>query len=178
MEPQNNSTEDPASSWPPPVYAEAVEPENTSGMKTTVPVEVSSIRWNWGAFLGGPVWAMFNGLIYYFWRFLGLGAVGGILAVGAFGSFDSLVYVLPIEILICLTIDLWIRCQLATKGTSESWQRLYRPKGVQGFLNEQAVWSRAMVVITSVLTLLIVRFIYGLVLGIQSIIRAFAHLGS
>jgi len=167
---------DTPSTWPPPIYPDDVEPENTSGTNTTVPVEVSTIRWNWGAFLGGPFWAMFNGLINYFWCFAGLGAVGGLLAFGAFGSFYSALYVLPAEILTCFVLDLWLRCQLATKGTSESWKRLHRPKGVQGFLTEQAVWSRVMASVTIVSTILLIRFVYYLVLGIQSIIRAFQSL--
>ena len=52
----------PSAVWPPPptnapVFAAPEESVNTSGMKTTVPPEIASLKWNWGAFLLSFLWA-------------------------------------------------------------------------------------------------------------------------
>lgn len=117
-------------SWPPPPVGQPQHDtlvlQNTSGMNSTVPPEISQYRWNWGAFILSVFWAFANKVQPYGWVLLVATALCLVPYIGR------------LFVLLVLGIPIY----LAINGHSLAWQNRRFDGGVPDFLAVQTAWSR------------------------------------
>jgi hypothetical protein len=99
--------------------------DNTSGMKTTVPVELQG-GWNWGAFFFSWIWLIAHKMVG-----LGVGLFVGSLVLGF----------IPIVNVLSGVAGLGISIYLGTNGNRIGWQNR-RFESVADFRVCQAVWAK------------------------------------
>jgi hypothetical protein len=138
--PQQGAYGPSAGIWPPPpMGAQPYEMANTSGTSTVVPPEISSLKWNWGAFTFSWIWCMAH-------RMTGWGI--GILVLGMIIPFFN------------LGASIW----LGSSGHKLAWQNRRFDGGVQECLAVQHAWFKwAMGFIIAVAGLYGIIFMIGFV---------------
>jgi len=147
---------------------------NSSGTDTEVPPEIARLRWNWGAFVFAPFWTLAHRL---WWWALPLVAIllvqvisTGMLVgradfISMFGALGA-----------AFPLDFVLRCVLGSSGHQLAWRRRRFPGGLQQFFEVQTVWTRVALAIIGITTVCFAWLVRGLVIGIEAMMRAFAHL--
>ncbi len=149
----------PSPVWPPPLFhAEPTTPAvNTSGTRSSVPPEVLSFQWSWGA-----------SLLPIFWSFANRAPL--------FGMVFAVLLILVFQgLLFFLLIDLLLRLYLGFQGHRIAWRNRRFDGGVPEFVQVQTVWRKwglgvliAGAVSFAILTAMMLP-------GILSIYQAFKH---
>jgi len=125
---------DAPSTWPPPIYNGEPAFVNTSGMNTTVPPEIESVNWNWGAFLLPFFWAYAN-------KNRGFCLAIAILGLLGFAAPSMLPNAFVMVYVIAGFIYLAISMILAINGHALAWQRRRFDGGVDEFFAVQRTWT-------------------------------------
>ena len=111
-------------------------------------------KWSWGGFAIGPLWGLFNGVIWPFLVSLALVGIDFVLMFTVMDSEDDLGWIYIIHGAIGLAISIY----LGVKGNELAWKKRKENMTVKKFTEKQHAWAIAGLV---VLAIEVVRVIFA-----------------
>lgn len=114
-------------------------------------------KWSWGGFAIGPLWGLFNGVIWPFLVSLALVAIDFVLMFTLMDGEEDPGWIYIIHGAIGLAISIY----LGVQGNKLAWERRKENMTVEGFIKKQHSWAIAGLVVLAISVIRVVASLFA-----------------